>query len=235
MGLPLFGKIASLGLKAFGAYKTTKAMKGANDLDLEKLRLEAEENGFNPLTVLRATGGQGSTKGPSGGLASGAFFSTFAQGIPSIFESNYNEKMKDAQLSSVLASTQLTKASTNDLLNQEDPYKKYERWIPVRLGTQMKEMDMSVAKRLGILPGDTVTPGDLEEMLGEIHGNLTSGLATNIQKEVIKGGVLTGYGSTGSIPKLESNPEIDMPSFAERVKRNYKKRGKIFDFSHMAN
>jgi len=235
MGWPIVGKIAAAGLGALGAYKSAKAMRGANDLDLEKLRREAEQNGFNPLTVLRATGGQGSTKGPSGGLSSGAFFKTFAQGIPSILEANYNKKMKDAELSSVLASTQLTKASTMDLLDKEDPYKKYDRWIPVRLGNQMKEMDMSVAKRLGILPGDTVSPGDLEEMLGEIHGNITSGIATNIQKEVIKGGVLSGYGSTGSVAKLEANQPLDMPSFAERVKRNYKKRGKIFDFSHMAN
>ena len=231
----MWGAIASAAIGALGARKTAKAMQGANDLDLAKLRREAEQNGFNPLTVLRATGGQGSTKGPSGNLASGAFFQTFAQGIPSILEANYNKKMKDAQLSSVLASTQLTKASTMDLLDKEDPYKKYDRWIPVRLGNQMKEMDMSVAKRLGILPGDTVSPGDLEEMLGEIHGNITSGIATNIQKQVLKGGVLSGYGSVGSVAKLESNQPLDMPSFAERVKRNYKKRGKIFDFSHMAN
>jgi len=231
----MWGAIASAAIGALGARKTAKAMQGANDLDLAKLRREAEQNGFNPLTVLRATGGQGSTKGPSGNLASGAFFQTFAQGIPSILEANYNKKMKDAQLSSVLASTQLTKASTMDLLDKEDPYKKYDRWIPVRLGNQMKEMDMSVAKRLGILPGDTVSPGDLEEMLGEIHGNITSGIATNIQKQVLKGGVLSGYGSVGSVAKLEANQPLDMPSFAERVKRNYKKRGKIFDFSHMAN
>lgn len=126
MGLPLFGKIASLGLQAFGAYKTSKSMKGANDLDLEKLRREAEENGFNPLTVLRATGGQGSTKGPSGGLASGAFFSTFGQGIPSILESNYNEKMKAAQLENINLQNEQMTAQIAGLNN---PYKTMDGFL----------------------------------------------------------------------------------------------------------
>jgi len=208
----MWGAIASAAIGAIGARKTAKAMRGANDLDLGKLRREAEQNGFNPLTVLRATGGQGSTKGASGGLASGAFFQTFAQGIPSIFEANYNKKMKDAQYNSAITNTAYTKALTKDLTNKVDAYAKYDRWIPVRLGNQTKEMDMSVAKRLGILPGDTVSPGDLEEMLGEIHGNLTSGIATEIQEEVIKGGVLSGYGSVGSVQnlntgKLKSDPD----------------------------
>jgi len=97
----MWGQLASAAIGALGARKTAKSMRGANDLDLEKLRREAEQNGFNPLTVLRATGGQGSTKGPSGNLASGAFFQTFAQGIPSILEANYNKKMKQAQLTNI--------------------------------------------------------------------------------------------------------------------------------------
>ena len=47
--------------------------------DLGKLRREAEANGFNPLTVLRATGGQGfyNNQIPMGRLSSDAFFNTF--------------------------------------------------------------------------------------------------------------------------------------------------------------
>jgi hypothetical protein len=114
-----WGAIGSAALSAIGARKTAKAMQGANDLDLAKLRREAEQNGFNPLTVLRATGGQGSTKGPSGGLASGAFFSTFAKGIPNILEANYNKKMKQAQLTNINASTDNLLASTKSLLSQK--------------------------------------------------------------------------------------------------------------------
>ena len=47
--------------------------------DLKKLRSEAEANGFNPLTVLRATGGQGfyNNQIPMGRLSSDAFFNVF--------------------------------------------------------------------------------------------------------------------------------------------------------------
>jgi len=47
--------------------------------DLGKLRADAVANGFNPLTVLRATGGQGFYKNelPMGRLSSDAFFNTF--------------------------------------------------------------------------------------------------------------------------------------------------------------
>jgi len=47
--------------------------------DLGKLRADAVANGFNPLTVLRATGGQGYYKNqvPMGRLSSDAFFNAF--------------------------------------------------------------------------------------------------------------------------------------------------------------
>jgi len=50
-----------------------------NGTDLGKLRRDAVANGFNPLTVLRATGGQGFYKNeiPMGRLSSDAFFNTF--------------------------------------------------------------------------------------------------------------------------------------------------------------
>jgi len=116
----MWGAIASAAIGALGARKTAKAMQGANDLDLAKLRREAEQNGFNPLTVLRATGGQGSTKGPSGNLASGAFFQTFAQGIPAILEANYNKKIKQAQLTNINASTTNLLAGAKSMLTKKD-------------------------------------------------------------------------------------------------------------------
>ena len=57
--------------------------------DLGKLRRDAVANGFNPLTVLRATGGQGFYKNeiPMGRLSSDAFFNTFDR----IKQRNYNK------------------------------------------------------------------------------------------------------------------------------------------------
>jgi len=228
MGLPLFGKIASLGLKAFGAYKTSKSMKGANDLDLEKLRREAEENGFNPLTVLRATGGQGSTKGPSGGLASGAFFSTFAQGIPSILESKYDEKMKQATLANTLASTQSMLSSINQrgrddvplLVTAYDPTGKLADFLipnPEVLEFSASEFSASLtAIAASFALQNNITKAEAKDILMSIYQNRKS----NIAKKS---------------PQLEANPDMDMPNFAERVRRNYAKRGKILNFEHMAN
>jgi len=53
--------------------------KNQSGTDLGKLRREATANGFNPLTVLRATGGQGFARGqiPMGRLSSDAFFNAF--------------------------------------------------------------------------------------------------------------------------------------------------------------
>jgi len=69
-----------------------------NGTDLGKLRREAVANGFNPLTVLRATGGQGFYKNeiPMGRLSSDAFFNTFDRikqrkynDLPPVIEPNY--------------------------------------------------------------------------------------------------------------------------------------------------
>ena len=124
--MSIWGQLAAATIGAIGARKSAKAMRGANDLDLAKLRREAEQNGFNPLTVLRATGGQGSTKGPTGNLASGAFFQTFAQGIPSILEANYNKKMKAAQLENVnLQNEQMTV----QIAGLNNPYKPMDGFL----------------------------------------------------------------------------------------------------------
>ena len=63
--------------------------KQDNGTDLGKLRRDALANGFNPLTVLRATGGQGFYKNeiPMGRLSSDAFFNTFDR----IKQRNYND------------------------------------------------------------------------------------------------------------------------------------------------
>lgn len=72
--------------------------KSQGGTDLGKLRREAVANGFNPLTVLRATGGQGFYKNeiPMGRLSSDAFFNTFDRikqrkynDLPPVIEPNY--------------------------------------------------------------------------------------------------------------------------------------------------
>ncbi len=198
-----YGNLATTTIQSYAASRSAKkraqATQNAGKLDLGYLRAEAQKNGFNPLTVLRATGGQGSRTSPDvGKMASAQFWQTFAQGMPNIHETNYDRQFKQAKLDNTIASTK----SMLSNISQKNPYEKYERWIPVRVGTQMKRLDKTVARRLDILPGDTISPGDLEEILGEFHGNITSAFATKIQDAVMSGGVVGGYGSTGSIAPL---------------------------------
>ena len=87
------GKLANNVVTALAARKSAKkraqATQNAGKLDLGYLRTEAERNGFNPLTVLRATGGQGSRKSSDAGkLASAQFWQTFAQGMPDTYNNS---------------------------------------------------------------------------------------------------------------------------------------------------
>ena len=173
-----------------GQLPAKKSNPNAGKLDLAHLRAEAERNGFNPLTVLRATGGQGSRySNEPARLSSGDFWKVF------------NQKTQTETQVPVIQREQ-----------QQDKYANFERFIPVKVGNEMKQLDKTVARRLDILPGDTISPGDLEEILGEFHGNVTSAVATEIQKAVMSGGVVGGYGSVGSIPELST----------ENFEQNYK-------------
>lgn len=63
-----------------GKLPDKKPNPNAGKLDLAHLRAEAERNGFNPLTVLRATGGQGSRySNEPARLSSGDFWKVFNQ------------------------------------------------------------------------------------------------------------------------------------------------------------
>jgi len=200
----MWGQLAAATIGALGARKTAKAMQGANDLDLAKLRREAEQNGFNPLTVLRATGGQGSTKGPSGNLASGAFFQTFAQGIPSILEANYNKKMKDAQLTNL-------NASTKSLLSniQNDPYIGFndtDNKVPVKYLNKEFEIPLSMARHMKVLPNQSLNAGLMAEIFGEVS-EVTNAFSLGGQQNTF-GIDFLGFGPNQGKSIFESHPYV---------------------------
>ena len=70
---------AKAGYQIGSAFDDRKPQARQTGTDLGKLRSEATANGFNPLTVLRATGGQGFARDqvPIGRLSSDAFFNAF--------------------------------------------------------------------------------------------------------------------------------------------------------------
>jgi|GEM_PF-3001817 len=120
--------VGKLALGAFGALQIGKAAKlqaEASQTDLQKLRDDAQAAGFNPLTVLRATGGQGFNKGSSGALASATFWGNFANaGVSALNDFDpYNQKRKQldmqqaqASLDNTIASTQLIKSQRAGML-----------------------------------------------------------------------------------------------------------------------
>ena len=90
---------ALIGAKASG----DAAKASQRGTDLKKLRKEAEAAGFNPLTVVRATGGQGFNKGSSGALASASFWSSFANSAGQI--AGQFDPLRKAQREANLAET----------------------------------------------------------------------------------------------------------------------------------
>lgn len=113
---PAAATLVTAGSAAVSTYAQSRnANKLANQgTDLGKLRREAEANGFNPLTVLRATGGQGFKQNVSlgsGALASAAFFNSFA----GLGQNIAQAKQQEATLKNTLASTANYTAQTRAL------------------------------------------------------------------------------------------------------------------------
>jgi len=89
---------AKAGYQIGSMFDDRKPQSRQTGTDLGKLRSEATANGFNPLTVLRATGGQGFYRDqvPMGRLSSDAFFNAFdaydnyKNKNTSVIEPNYN-------------------------------------------------------------------------------------------------------------------------------------------------
>lgn len=134
-----FGKLGSVLGSAFGPVGTAigaaagsvidgnlaknDARKKANYNHLEKMRRDAEKAGFNPLTVLRATGGQGFNHGQSAALASSTFWKTFGNSVGQVVNDNdpYNKKLKELDLQQAQASLGNTLASTRLMESQSNP------------------------------------------------------------------------------------------------------------------
>jgi len=95
------GDLASIGMQAASARRSRKkqaqATQNTGKLDLGYLRQEAENNGFNPLTVLQSTGGAGSTKSSNAGLlASSQFWATYADGLGELNNRQYEQGLINA-------------------------------------------------------------------------------------------------------------------------------------------
>lgn len=150
----------------------------------------ADKAGINRLTALRATGGAGF--GMYGGYTAQApvisranFIETFGGSMLKTWATNkinapidkYNAEVRKLDLEARKLDIKLGRKQLEGMKN---PYDAYGDTIPVRVGNNTQQLDVTVARRLGILPNDRITAGDLEEIRGEIHGGIQAGVESDI-------------------------------------------------------
>jgi hypothetical protein len=190
------------GLSSYAAAKAQRKQAIADqDLQFVRMRNAAQRAGFNPLTVLRATGGQGFTGLPV--ISKAAAFGNMATGIFDAVRQSpvdkYNEEIRELEKKQREADLELTplrgklmKAQIDSMAGEVDPYLGYEGFIPVKVGVNEQYLQIDVAKRLGILPKTPMTAGDLEEIKGEIQGGFESAVGSKIGTEVLRNAPILG-------------------------------------------
>jgi hypothetical protein len=232
----MFGFLAPL-LGAAGASATTQAIVGAaasymtakqqrkqaikdQDLQFVRMRNAAQRAGFNPLTVMRATGGQGFIGLPV--ISKAAAFGNLANDLFNAAKQapidKYNKEVRDLEIRQRKASIDNTisnTAYTGILANQArtanvDPYAGYDKYIPVRVGNNVQQLEISVAKRLGIEPNGALIPEDLTAIKGELRGEAEAVIANEVADKVLIPAPLTGTAGTrqNTPPAMASNFDL---------------------------
>jgi len=183
-----------LGLSAIGLFKKKEAPQPAT-LNLGKLRADSKANGFNPLTVLRLTGGAGFATGATAGSDRGAAFSTLGSAVMQFGRDTVDIQMaqqaeqtraglinaqKDLAIAQVqqLTSPPLASAVPNDGLDRSrffgGPLNYNDQpWVPLFTATgQPIEWRQGLADRFDLGPGATVIVEDFEGVWGEVGGEV---------------------------------------------------------------
>jgi hypothetical protein len=202
------------GVSSYAAAKKQRKQAIADqDLQFVRMRNAAQRAGFNPLTVLRATGGQGFTGLPV--ISKAAAFGNMATGIFDAVRQSpidkYNKEVRDLEIKQRKADLELMpmrgklmKAQIDSLAGEVDPYLGYEGFIPVKVGVNEQYLQIDVAKRLGILPNTPVTAGDLEEIKGELQGGVEAAIGSKIGTEVLRNAPILG--NDAGIERIELPP-----------------------------
>jgi hypothetical protein len=197
--------------QAKAAKEQRKQAIADQDQQFVRMRDAAEKAGFNPLTALRFTGLPTFSKY--------AAFGNVAMGITDAFINRpidkYNKEVRDLEIKQRKANIDNTisnTAYTGILANQAraanvDPYAGYDKYIPVRVGNNIQQLEISVAKRLGIEPNGALIPEDLTALKGELRGEAEAIIANEVADKVLIPAPLTGTAATlqNTPPRLASN------------------------------
>jgi hypothetical protein len=223
--------LGKLALGAFGAVQTAKAAKSqanASQTDLKKLRDDAEASGFNPLTVLRATGGQGFNKGASGVLASATFWGNFANAGQTALNDfdPYNQKRKELDMQQAQASLNNTLASTQLMKSQSQPQKqsKYKQ----------EDLFIEVVDPTGSIPNFiALNPDLLDSSINESTGAMAMyaaqfamqhQISVEEAKAILNKGIQNYKNNLSAKPPLSTdalkiNVGSDDPSFMDQLRK----------------
>lgn len=196
--LTAIGTAAKIGSAILGGIGMFKKRREPPAVNLGEVRRQAELHGFNPLTVLRATGGLGFNQGARMQPLT-AFSDTFAATADAVFgfqEMRQREELHDAQLS-ILAKELKTPEqrparrfpSVPAVLpavpgkskpGPGDPGRwagmawndipMVQLWTPAGRAFSVKE---NLADRLGMSAGDVFMSEDAEALWGEVGGEVT--------------------------------------------------------------
>lgn len=165
--------------------------KNERDNHFVNLRNSARRGGFNPLTALRATGGGGygqyvpllsrSAVG-EGNRAMGQFASNYMRDA-AFMGANQAHETKMTRMNND-AAMERTKTQIANRPKTGFDYSSVDR-IKVKFGGKTLELKSNIARRLDILPGDDLMPGELSEISGEFWGEVVSALGTEAAAEVL--------------------------------------------------
>lgn len=182
------------GAASYAAAKEQRKQAIADqDNQYVRMRNAAQRAGFNPLTVMRATGGQGFTGLPT--ISKAAAFGNAAAGIFDAFRQSpidkYNKEVRELEIKQRKATISNTIANTaytgilakHQTEMSKDAYAGFGDKIPVKFGLKSFHIPVEMAKRLGIKPNSYVSTGEIAELFGEGSEVLTA-FAVQAQREM---------------------------------------------------
>lgn len=217
-----------------GLFKKNKAPQ----LDLGALRRNAKANGFNPLTVLRMTGGSGymssgSQPHPLGvigdGLANVGSLMAYAQ------DREVQTKEAESRIRNLDANTaaqvqtmknaqaaRMAPVTRQGIKQKKSPYYgMHAKDIPMKqvraMNGGLMTVRADVLERLKINEGDTLITEDFEAIVGEIGGEL-AGISTIVDEAMGIG--VPWYETTGG-SKNGTDKKTTMPSPVTRIKTEF--------------
>ena len=182
-------------------------LQPAPGMDLAKLRADAIRNGFNPLTVLGATGGQGysmsfadmayASKAYAQQTYSGRVVSQPASALAAGFQSasDLAQQYVQGDIQQALDAAQFgqQKQLQDERLKAEAaiygnraafvkpvPYDALVTQKVIVTDGYGKQMELTgdQAERLGVGPGAKLTIGETEQLMGQVYGPVGTGLET---------------------------------------------------------